>query len=162
MSLSSFNYFQFDFGNYRSGSVGYSIPELTEGDHTLTFRAWDMLNNSSTSELNFAVSKQLAPGLVSVSCTDNPATTHTTFLITHDRAGAEINVELDIFDTSGRQLWKHRESGVSTNSTYTVDWDLTTDGGHRLQTGVYLYRVRISTEGSGYASKSKKLIIMKR
>ena len=156
------DYFQYDFGDYRSGHVGFTLPELAEGQHRLLFRAWDMLNNSSTSELNFTVSKQLSPGLVSVSCTDNPAKTHTTFLITHDRAGAEINVELDIFDTSGRQLWKHWESGVSTSSTYTVDWDLTTDGGHRLQTGVYLYRVRISTEGSGYASKSKKLIIMKR
>ena len=127
----------------------------------LLFRAWDMLNNSSTSELSFYVSKQLSPGLLIVSCTNNPATAHTTFLITHDRAGAEINVEIDIFDTSGRQLWKHRESGVSTSSTYTVDWDLTTDGGHRLQTGVYLYRVRISTKGRGYASKAQKLIIMR-
>ena len=155
------DYFQYDFGDYRSGHVAYTLPELDEGQHKLLFRAWDMLNNSSTSELTFYVSKQLSPGLLSVSCTKNPATTHTTFLITHDRAGAEINVEIDIFDTSGRQLWKHRESGVSTSSTYTVDWDLTTDGGHRLQTGVYLYRVRISTKGSGYASKAQKLIIMR-
>ena len=141
--------------------MAYTLPELDEGQHKLLFRAWDMLNNSSTSELSFYVSKQLSPGLLIVSCTNNPATAHTTFLITHDRAGAEINVEIDIFDTSGRQLWKHRESGVSTSSTYTVDWDLTTDGGHRLQTGVYLYRVRISTKGSGYASKAQKLIIMR-
>jgi hypothetical protein len=156
------DYFQYDFGDYRSGHVAFTLPELSEGKHKLLFRAWDVLNNSSTSELTFNVSKQLAPGLLSISCTNNPATTHTTFLITHDRAGAEITVELDIFDTAGRQLWKHRESGVSASSTYTIDWDLTTDGGHRMQTGVFLYRVRISTNGSNYASKSEKIIILRK
>ncbi len=153
------DYFEYDFGDYRSGHVGFSLPALDEGKHKLLFRAWDVLNNSSTSELTFTVSKDLEPGLLSIGCTHNPAVTQTTFLITHDRAGAELNVELDIFDTAGRQLYKHREHGVSTGSTYTIDWDLTTTGGHRLSTGVYLYRVRISTDGSSYASDAKKLII---
>ena len=52
--------------------------------------------------------------------------------------------------------------GVSTDSAYTVDWDLTVDGGRRLQTGVYLYRVRLGSDGSGMASKAKKLIIVDR
>jgi len=41
-----------------------------------------------------------------------------------------------------------------------VDWDLTVDGGRRLQTGVYLYRLRMSTDGSSYVSKAKKLIVL--
>ena len=61
---------------------------------------------------------------------------------------------------SGRLLWNYTESGVSTGNTYTVDWDLCVDGGRRLQTGVYLYRVRISSDGSSQASQAKKLIVM--
>jgi hypothetical protein len=49
---------------------------------------------------------------------------------------------------------------VSTDSAYTVDWDLTVDGGRRLQTGVYIYRARIASDGSTQASKAKKLIII--
>ena len=43
-----------------------------------------------------------------------------------------------------------------------VDWDLTGDGGGRLTTGVYIYRVKIGGDGSGMVSKAKKLIIMNR
>ena len=74
--------------------------------------------------------------------------------------GSSMDVEIDVFDLSGRQLWRHEESGVSTSSAYTVGWDLTTDNGQRLQTGVYLYRARVSCEGSGKVSKSKKLIVI--
>lgn len=152
--------FQYDFGSYTSGNTYYNIPELSEGPHTLLFRAWDVLNNSSTTQLSFNVVKGLTPSLFSVSCTNNPATTETTFIITHDRTGSEMNVEVEIFDVSGRLLWRHTESGLSMSGAYTVDWDLTVDGGQRLQTGVYLYRVRVSSDGSSKASKAKKLIIL--
>ena len=70
-----------------------------------------------------------------------------------------MDVMLDVYDTSGRHLWTHSENGVSTNNTFTVNWDLTVDGGRRLHTGLYLYKVSISSEGSTYASKTNKLII---
>ena len=154
------DYFQFDFGDYRSGGLNYSLPALSAGRHKLLFRAWDVMNNSSTAELEFNVVKALEPSIFSVDCTNNPARSETTFILTHDRTGSQVDVELDVFDTSGRQLWHHAESGVSTDRAYTVSWDLTTNGGHRLSTGVYLYRVRLSSEGSSQASKAKKLIIL--
>ncbi len=152
--------FSFDFGSYTTGSTHYSIPELTPGRHTLKFRAWDILNNSSTSELSFNVVKGLKPTLYSVSCTNNPATTSTTFIINHDRTGSVMDVAIDVFDLSGRLLWNYTTTGASTDGALTVDWDLTVDGGRRLQTGVYLYRVRIGCDGSSMASKAKKLIII--
>ena len=154
------DYFQYDFGSYTSGTVGYSIPELSYGSHKLMFRAWDILNNSSTAELTFNVVKGLEPRLFDVECLVNPATTTTSFRVLHDRMGCTMDVILDVFDMSGRQLWSYSESGVSTDNGYVIDWDLTVDGGRRLQTGVYLYRVRISSDGSSYASKAKKLIVL--
>jgi len=154
------DYFQYDFGDFRSGHVGFSIPALDYGQHRLLFRAWDALNNSSTAELTFRVVKALTPNCFSVAATKNPATTSTTFIVNHDRTGSQMDVQLDIFDTSGRLLWSHSETGVPTDQTYTLDWNLTTSGGRRLQTGVYLYRVSISSDGSRQASKAQKLIIM--
>jgi len=154
------DYFQYDFGSYTKGQVGFSIPTLAYGQHKLLFRAWDVLNNSSTAELNFNVVKGLEPHLVSVECSPNPAKTNTTFRIVHDRTGSEMDVKLDIFDTSGRHLWTYSENGVPTDQVYTLDWDLVTDGGRRLNTGLYLYRVNISSDDSSYASKAQKLIIL--
>ena len=152
--------FTFDFGSYTSGSTYYNIPQLTPGRHHLKFRAWDILNNSSTAELTFNVVAGMQPNLLTLSCTNNPATTNTTFIVSHDRAGSEIDVVLDIFDVSGRLLWSHSETRANAESAIAIDWDLTVDGGQKLQTGVYLYRVRIASDGSSMASKAKKLIII--
>lgn len=151
--------FQYDFGSYTSGSTYYNIPQLEEGPHKLQFRAWDILNNYSTAELTFNVVTGQKPSF-SIGCTNNPARESTTFIISHDRSGAELGVIIDVFDVSGRLLWRHEESGVSDNGTYTVPWDLTIDGGSRLQTGVYLYRVHLTSEGATRISKAKKLIVV--
>ena len=34
------DYFQYDFGSYTSGTIGFSIPALSYGEHKLLFRAW--------------------------------------------------------------------------------------------------------------------------
>jgi len=154
------DHFTFDFGTYKSGRVGYSIPRLPEGEHRLLFRAWDVFNNSSTAELTFNVVEGLAPALFDVECTNNPATTSTSFRILHDRIDCDLDVVLDIFDMSGRHLWTHSAKGVPSDNSMTIDWDLTIDGGKRISTGVYLYRVRISSENSSHASKAKKLIVL--
>lgn len=154
------NNFSYDFGTYTSGSTFYSIPELEEGPHRLQFRAWDIQNNSSTAVLYFNVVKGLRPQLFNIGVTNNPARTSTTFIISHDRMESNMDVVIELFDAAGRQMWRHAESGVSATGNYTVDWDLSVDGGRPLQTGVYLYRVKVSSEGSSYVSKTKKLIVI--
>lgn len=151
--------FTYDFGSYTSGTTFYNIPELEVGKHKLQFRAWDVLNNVSIAELQFNVVKGLKPSC-RIDCTNNPAIDNTTFIISHDRSGGEVTVGIDVFDMSGRQLWRHDETGTSTGNTYTVDWNLTIDSGQKLQTGVYLYRVRLTSEGGTRTSKAKKLIVI--
>lgn len=155
------DHFTYDFGSYTSGSTYYSIPELEPGKHQLMFRAWDIQNNSSTVRLNFNVVKGLTPNLFQVGVTENPARNSTTFIISHDRAESNMDVVIELYDTSGRQIWRHAENGVPASETYTVKWDLTVDGGRPLSTGLYLYRVRIAAGGSSYASKTQKLIVIK-
>ena len=154
------DYFSFDFGDYRSGTVGFSIPELSVGPHKLLFRAWDVLNNSSTSELTFNVVKNAGDGSFSVICTKNPATTTTSFVINHDRSSSEVDVTIDIFDMSGRQLWKRVETGLPTDGVVVMDWDLRIGGGSRLRTGVYIYRIQVNGNGGSSASYANKLIIL--
>ncbi len=154
------DYFTYDFGSYKSGTVGFTIPNLTVGEHKLFFRAWDVLNNPSTSQLSFVVSDNVAPTLFDVQCTQNPAVTSTSFRIIHDRVGSEVNVKIEIFDMSGRHLGTHTASGTPGDTSFTVDWDLTVNGSQRLGTGVYLYRACISSGGSDYTTKTNKLIII--
>jgi hypothetical protein len=152
------SYFAYDFGDYRSGRVSFSIPELSEGHHQLLFRAWDVQNNSSTTELSFEVVKD-EPGSISIDCSRSAGSNNATFIITHDRVGTQLDVQLDLYDTSGRQLWRHRESGVASGHVYTMDWDLSISGGRPLMTGVYIYRITVSSDGGNTVSQAKKMII---
>ena len=149
------DYFEYDFGDYRSGKLGFSIPELSVGKHKLLFRAWDILNNSSIVEYSFEVSNNAGVGEFSVTCAKNPAHTNTQFVITHGRIGSELKVTLDIYDTSGRQVWRQTESVVPTSNTFTIDWDLNVAGGSRLHTGLYLCKITLN----GEESKTVKLLI---
>mgnify|MGYP001169637189 FL=1 len=152
--------FVYDFGTYTQGTTYYSIPELTPGRHSLLFRAWDTLNNSSVVKLNFNVVQGLSPNIVNVSTTKNPASSATTFIITHDFSGSNIDVILDVYDMSGRLLWEYTGNDISASGTIAVNWNLCTSGGQKLPTGVYVYRVRLSSNGSSKVSKAKKLIIV--
>ncbi len=153
--------FTFELGDYTKGSTYYTLPTLTPGKHTLKFRAWDILNNSSTTTLTFNVTNALKPNVQDIYCTKNPARDNTAFIITHDRKGSVVTIEIEVMNMAGRPLWRKAVKGAASSSgSVIVDWDLTTDGGGRLQTGVYLYRVRLSSDGSDSVSKAKKLIVI--
>ena len=150
------DYFTFNFGDYRSGTVGFSIPTLSFGSHTLQFRAWDVLNNSSVSRLSFVVSDDASSGDVNVICTKNPAWDQTTFIITQSMAGSDMDVLMEVFDLAGRQLYQRSVKGATTNGAFVLNWDLGLGGTSLLNTGVYLCRFTV-----GGTSKTVKLVILK-
>ncbi len=152
--------FTFDYESYTSGQTYYALPALSEGKHTLKFRAWDILNNSSTTTLDFVVKKNIQPNIVDVYATNNPARESTTFVVAHNFCGAELNLEIDIMDASGRLLWSASERGTATTNTIAYKWNLTTDSGAKLNTGIYLYRIKLSSNGSSYASKTQKILVI--
>ena len=147
-------------GDYTRGTVHFSVPELTEGKHILSFRAWDLLNSSSTKTLEFEVVRGLRPGLFSVTCIQSPARESTTFILSHNRPGSTLSVRMSVYDFAGREMWTHMEKGISEGQTYYVEWDLCSNGGQRLAPGVYLYRASIVSDGSRESTKSQKIIIL--
>ncbi|MCF0201748.1 MAG: type IX secretion system sortase PorU [Bacteroidaceae bacterium] len=153
--------FTFDMGSYQKGSTHFTIPQLPEGKHKLTFKAWDILNNPNTTSLTFNVVSSLAPQLQDIACTNNPARESTTFIITHDRMGSDLNAEVEVMTVTGILLWKTTVNTTAADSNaLVVNWDLTTSTGGKLQTGVYLYRVKLISGNISSTSKAKKLIVI--
>ena len=152
-------YYLSDIGGYTQGAVSYVLPELSEGKHSLMFRAWDMMNNSSTVTVEFEVVKGLAPDVLSVEAIPNPTQGNATFMIAHDRPENDMEVTIEVLDFSGRVLWSHGEQVVPSGNTYTYTWNLCSMSGQPLATGVYLYRVVVSSPAGQSSSKVQKMLI---
>ena len=147
--------------NENEGEIKFSIPTLSSGKHQLVFKVWDILNNSSTDSLTFNVVGGLKPHLYDITATNIPARDYTNFLLTHDRPESEIEVEISVYDLSGRIVWTHKEAGSSSwLRQYPIEWRLTDGAGKRVDVGAYLYRAVINTPEGKEATKSKKIIIL--
>ena len=148
-------------GDYTSGRVMFSIPELPEGKHELMLRAWDVMNNSTTVYLGFRVVPDLKPRLT-IDVTASPARENTAFVITHDRPGQNANVTVQVLSSDGTLQWmttKRDESGMGVT---VIDWNLHGSSGHRMQPGLYIVRASVGTDGGGVSSASCKLVIVGR
>jgi hypothetical protein len=51
------DYFEYDTNSFTSGSLSYVLGPLNEGKHTLTLRAWDIINNMGEESIDFEVVK---------------------------------------------------------------------------------------------------------
>ena len=156
------SYYIPDETNENEGEIKFSIPALPPGKHELTFKVWDILNNSSTASLTFNVVAGLKPHLYDITATNIPARDKTDFLLSHNRPESEIEVEVSVYDLTGRIVWTHREAGSSSwLRQYPIEWNLTDKAGRRVEMGTYLYRAIISTPEGKEATKSKKIIVLR-
>ena len=148
-------------GDYTSGRVMFTIPELPEGRHELMFRAWDVMNNSTTVYLGFKVVSDLKPKF-SIDVTASPARESTAFVITHDRPGQNASVTIQVSSSDGMLQWTKTCRDESGSGVTVVDWNLHGNSGHRMQPGLYIVRAVVGTDGGGSSSATCKLVIVGR
>jgi len=149
------DYFQANTNSYSSGVVKYKLPAMDNGKHTLTFRVWDLLNNSTSSSINFEVVKGLNPEIFTVYNYPNPVKTRTNIIIQHDRPESVLNTKVEIFDISGREIWSFSQSSAD-----NISWNLMANTGQKVKTGIYFYRVSIKTTNSDFSSKTNKMLVV--
>lgn len=154
------DYYQPDFGDFTTGSLAYTLPQLPDGQHTVTLRSWDMMNNTSIASLDFTVDNSYKPAILSLSNSPNPAVTGTTFFINSDLPGSVCEYLIEVFDFTGRRIWSHHDTNSSSTGQFAVYWNLSVGSGYgKVGPGVYLYRATLQTGESKRVTKSKKLIV---
>ncbi|MGB8359213.1 MAG: type IX secretion system sortase PorU [Bacteroidales bacterium] len=150
-----------DTGVHTSGSLTYPFIISEKGEHTLSLRAWDNLNNPSVSSLRFVVVTGGAFRLTNLLCYPNPVTGGTKFTAEHNRPDAEINVTITIFSTDGRAVKVIKEQVNSTGySLPDIPWNGCDENGGRLTRGLYLWRAEAVTAEGETASAAGRVIIL--
>ena len=153
------NYFTPTSGDYRSGKVEFSLPALEDGHHTLTMRAYDILNNPSTSTIEFYVNNGEKPKIFSLSV-NSPVSDVAMFTIENDRPQTDLTVSIKVYDVSGRMVYQTSEKNFSTSSSYTFTWNMNESNAH-LVPGIYIVKAGISTADGPQATDAKKFIVVR-
>lgn len=154
-------FYESEIDNFRRGMVRFQMPELEEGWHTLTIKAWDAANNSGEKTIEFRVVRNDRLSIDHVLNYPNPFTTSTTFWFDHNRAGEELRVSVEIYTITGKLVKTIRQTIFSTgNRSSEVQWNGRDDYGNRLGRGVYIYRLKVQAADGKSAEKLEKLYIL--
>ena len=135
--------------NFKKGWLYYNLPLLSPGKHTLSLTAWDTSNNSSTASLVFNVSENGQIIISELSNYPNPMRESTNFTFAHNLSGEELEVTLQIINTSGQNIYQQTRSYIAAPSV--IDdwyWDGRNTSGGKLNGGIYLYGIIIRSKTS--------------
>jgi len=154
------DYYLADPDSYTSGSIVYPLTGLEVGEHTLTIKVWDVLNNSTEVTVRFVVTNKLR--IEKVICYPNPATDYANFRVVHNRPDELLDVRIEMYDSRGSLFDVVEQSLVSEGAeTQPIIWPISNNQ-VLVGSGACFYRV-IVTDPDGYKDgKGGKLIILKR
>lgn len=147
------DYFTATLGNFRQGKASYRMAPLKEGMHTISFRAWDLINNSSSATLRFEVIKGLDVQLFQVMAYPNPIHAHDVlhFIIHHDKPDDWLHTCLRIYNISGQLVRLYETDSDDINIPMSQ---------LGLSAGIYIYQLNIQTSTTDYTTHSSRLIVL--
>jgi hypothetical protein len=156
------SYYESDADTYQSGKITYPFSTLPEGNHTLTLKAWDVYNNSSSKTIDFVVVENEKLAIEHVLNYPNPFTTRTQFFFEHNQACESLEVQVQVFTVSGK-LVKTLNRIVKTQGfrVEPIEWDGRDDFGDNIGRGTYVYRVKVIDTDGNKVEKFEKLVILK-
>lgn len=163
------DYYQAAVDDYTNGTVTYPFRDLEPGLHTITFKAWDVYNNSSTAEIQFMVFDEDEELVIeNVLNYPNPFVNYTEFWFNHN-SSEPLDISVQIFTVSGKLVRTINSqttadelctSGSSSLSRSTV-WDGRDDFGDKIGKGVYVYKLKVkSSRLNKQVEKIQKLVIL--
>ncbi|WP_034059853.1 type IX secretion system sortase PorU [Lacinutrix jangbogonensis] len=161
------NYYVTELDNYTKGSLSFPFRELEPGLHTLTLKAWDVYNNSSTAELQFRVFDEEEHLIIeNVLNYPNPFVNYTEFWFSHNSSEI-LDVSVQIFTISGKivRTLNGQTTGVGSKSTSSTSRDIIWDGrddfGDKIGKGTYVYKLKVHSNATNKTvEKIEKLVIL--
>ena len=151
------DYYLSEKDSYKKGQVIAPLNNLSVGEHTLKFKVWDVLNNSTEVEIHFVVDTNLE--ILSVESYPNPASDIANIIFSHNRPDESFDAQLEIYSYTGSlvDVLKQR-IGSNGSKSLPLVWQIN-ESQMLIRNGAYLYRVIITADDGYSASKSGKIII---
>ena len=156
------DYYETELDDYQSGIINYPFYSLSTGSHTLNLRVWDIHNNSASANLDFIVANSESMAIEELINYPNPFRTSTTFSFEHNQGGGDMEIIIQVFSLNGRLVKTLNDIYFSEGYKYkSVEWAGTDDGGSKLLSGMYVYKVLVKNPGGSTTEATSKLIILR-
>ncbi|MDT0294016.1 type IX secretion system sortase PorU [Mesonia ostreae] len=156
------DFYETELDDFMRGTVNYKLRDLEEGLHTLTFKAWDVYNNSSTAEIQFMVAGSEDLKISNVLNYPNPFHNYTEFWFNHNRPFEPLDVQVQVFTVTGKVVWT-RNQQINTKGFLSreITWNGKDDFGDAIGKGVYIYKLTVkSMLTNKKVEKFEKLVIL--
>ena len=156
------DYYESDPNTYKHGTVTFPMTGLADGHHTITVKAWDVNDNTGEGSVDFVVVDGAVADIQSLGNYPNPFTNTTNFVFEHNHPDEQMDVQIEIYNVGGALVKNIAQTFTPTGSRSSeISWDGTDINGNRLPSGVYVYRLNISTEKGYKTSAYQKLVIVR-
>ena len=160
------DYYEANLDDFTNGTVTFAFRDLEAGIHTLTLKAWDVYNNSSTSEIQFEVFNNNEELVIdNVLNYPNPFVDYTEFWFNHNSSDV-LDISVQIFTVSGKLVKTlNGQTNTSGKSTSTLSRDIVWNGlddfGDKIGKGVYIYKLKVKSQRlNKQIEKIEKLVIL--
>jgi hypothetical protein len=155
------DYYESENGTYKRGHASFPISGLSDGSHTFVVKAWDVYNNSGTGTVHFVVGDGKLMQVQNLMNYPNPFKDKTYFFFEHNHPDQILDVQIAIYDLSGKQARILKTSADAGGSHGKVEWDGTADNGAMLPSGMYVYRMILTTPTGVQSTAYQKLVIIR-
>ncbi len=156
------SFYESELDDYKSGKINYPNSNLAIGMHTMTVKAWDVMNNSSEKSIDFIVTTSSEMAIDKLFNYPNPFTTHTSFYFGHNQPYEPLEVIISIFTVSGK-LVKTLEANMTCDGYLStpIEWNGLDEYGDRIGKGVYIYKIKVRNSQGIVVEKFEKLVILR-
>jgi hypothetical protein len=151
-------FFEADADTYQSGSLRFQLPALPEGRHRLRIKAWDLLNNSSETTLEFRVRAGTSLVVEHLGVWPNPSTGAVRFVFSHNQKEVPMEASIELFSLQGQLLKLINGTIIANGNRSYMDWNGKNEKGFPVPPGVYVYRLILRLRDGQTAVHSRQLI----
>lgn len=153
------DYYNPEADSYQRGQVIYGLGPISVGEHTLTLKAWDVLNNSSEETINFVVDPYARLLLTNAGTMPNPYHENVSFYFEHNKPGSTLDVTVRIFSLTGLQLQTlHYTIQPESVESGPMAWDGKDASGNELVAGFYISTMVVKSDDGYVSSISQKFL----
>ena len=156
------DFYEANKDDFTSGVVRFPLYNLSQGEHSITLKVWDVFNNSSEAIINFIVTDEDYIVISDFTTSPNPFSTSTDMYFQHNKVNQELDYVLEIYSITGFLVKRIEQDSYNTEGYRIgpIKWDGEDNYGSKMSAGMYIANLGVTSGDGDFSSKSIRIILL--